>query len=394
MPTSPVCTIDATGIHVPDFNTVLTYFQTAYRGIYGQDVVLDNATQDGQFLALIALALHEANGATAAAYNAFSPSTAQGVGLSSVVKVNGIARSIPTYSTVDLTMIGQAGEIVIDGVARDANSTAWLLPSPITFPPSGQIVVTATAATAGAIEAPANTVTTIATPTKGWQSVTNGSAATPGLPIESDADLRRRQSLSTALPAASGLEGLIGAVSAIPGVSRLRAYENDTGVQDTNGLPGNTVALVVDGGDVASICQTMSRKKQIGVGFYGNTGRSLADAYGIPHQIRFFRPAQVPVAYYLTVRAFDGYTRDVEAAIRQALVEWTNNLGIGEPLRITRAYLPANLYGGALSASYEILGLVATRSGLPPVESGDLPAAFAERLACVADAISIQVVTP
>ena len=39
----------------------------------------------GQFMALLAAGIHDANGETLAAYNAYSPSTAQGAGLSSVV---------------------------------------------------------------------------------------------------------------------------------------------------------------------------------------------------------------------------------------------------------------------------------------------------------------------
>lgn len=45
-------------------------------------------------------------------YNAFSPSTAQGAGLSSVVKINGIRRKTASYSTVDLRIVGQVGTIV------------------------------------------------------------------------------------------------------------------------------------------------------------------------------------------------------------------------------------------------------------------------------------------
>lgn len=393
MPTSPVCTIDATGIHVPDFATVLTYFQTAYRGIYGQDVVLDNATQDGQFLALIALALHEANGATVAAYNAFSPATAQGAGLSSVVKVNGIARQVSTFSSVDLTLIGQAGEVVVDGAARDPNGTAWLLPSPVVFPASGEITVTATAAAPGAVTASAGTITTIATPTKGWQSVTNAQAAVLGQPIEADATLRQRQTVSTALPAQTPLEAMQGALLAVSGVSACTVTENDTPVPDAaTGIPGNTIAIVIDGGDADAIAQTIRLKKTPGVGTYGDVIKTMPDAYGVPKPVRFFRSKQTPVGWYVTIRAKRGYTVDVATAIKQALSDYTNGLGIGVSQQLADAYPAAVLYGDPRRTSYELVGLRAARADTTSDQYGDLVCAFNERLVSTPDDVSIVVV--
>ena len=112
MGTTPVCQITDAGIVRPTFENVLGYVQSAYRGIYEQDVYLGADSQDGQFMALLANAIHDANGETVAAYNAYSPATALGAGLSSVVKINGIRRKSATYSTVDLLIVGQVGSVI------------------------------------------------------------------------------------------------------------------------------------------------------------------------------------------------------------------------------------------------------------------------------------------
>ncbi|WP_204312555.1 baseplate J/gp47 family protein, partial [Escherichia coli] len=83
------------------------------------------------------------------------------------------------------------------------------------IPPAGQITVTATCQTLGAVAAPSGAIDTIATPTLGWQSVGNPIAAAVGLPIETDRQLRQRQALSTALPAQTILEALVGALFAV-----------------------------------------------------------------------------------------------------------------------------------------------------------------------------------
>ncbi len=100
------CTIDQNGITVPAYADILTYLKDAYRTIYGADVYLEPDSQDGQLLAIFAAAINDANAMAAAVYNAFSPATAQGVGLSSVVKINGIARAVASFSTVDVLIVG------------------------------------------------------------------------------------------------------------------------------------------------------------------------------------------------------------------------------------------------------------------------------------------------
>jgi len=79
----------------------------------------------------------------------------------------------------------------VDGTALDTASNQWMLPSSVVIPSGGEITVTATAQNLGAILALPNTVTSIGTPTRGWQSVTNEAAAAPGAPVESDADAKR-----------------------------------------------------------------------------------------------------------------------------------------------------------------------------------------------------------
>lgn len=390
---TPVATIDATGLHLPTYAEGLSYFQGAFRAIYGEDVVLEPSTQDGQFMALLARALKQCNDSVAQAYNAYSPATAQGTGLSSNVKINGVARKTPSRSSVDLRIVGQAGATLLSGVVSDDQGSTWTLPASITIPLSGELLVSATAADLGAIVAEPNTITTFVTVQQGFQTVANPSAAVPGAPVETDADLRRRQALSTSLPSRALLEGMLGAILALPGVSRTRAYENDTNITDASGIPGNCLAFVVEGGDAAAIAALIAQKKDPGVGTYGDVLTVLTDAYGIPHPIRFFRPQQIPVAWYVALRPLPGYTLDIRNQIQQALATWTNALGIGNRLALTRGYAPANLSGSGLGASFEILSLKAQRDRLAPPATGiDLEAAFDEIFVCDPQEVVVQAV--
>lgn len=363
-PTAP--TISATGISAPTYAEVLAYLQQQYRSIFGADVYLESDSQDGQFLAIVAAAINDANAATIAAYNAQSPLTAQGAGLSKNVKINGIARAVATNSSADLVLIGQAGATITNGAARDVNSNLWQLPASVTIPPAGEITVTATCSVVGDIDAAVGEINQIATPTQGWQSVTNPAPAVAGAPVETDAALRVRQATSVALPSRTVLEGTVGAVASLDGVTRYRAFENDTNATDSNGIPAHSISLIVEGGDAQEIAEAIAAKKTPGTGTYGTTSQIVTDIYGITRTIQFYRPTEDTVHVAIAMKALTGYNTSIGQAIQQAVADYVNGLAIGGTIYLFRLAVPANLGGDSRSLTYDIDSILIGINATPP----------------------------
>lgn len=335
--------IDSTGYHYADFPTFLAFFTTQYQDIYGPDVDLDPATQDGQYVGAQAQAAYDQAASGAGAYASFAPGTARGVGLSRQVQINGLARQDPAYSTSDVIIGGVVGTTITNGVVQDTLNQLWNLPASVVIGISGTVTVTATSQVIGAITALVNTITGIYTPTNGWQTVTNPTAATPGAPVESDAALRNRQAVSTANPSLSVLDGTTGAVANVPGVSALQPYENDTGATDGNGIPGHTISYVVAGGDDVAVATAIALHKTPGTGTYGTTSEVIIDSHGVPNTIRFYRPTQVSIQVQVTITAFAGYSSGYGTLIQTEVAKYINALGIGGDVLITKLYIPANL---------------------------------------------------
>ena len=336
MISNPVFSVTENGIQAPSYAEILEYFQSQARNIFGQDVNIDADTQDGQLIAIFALALSDVNAQAIATYNQFNPNTAVGVGLDSAVKTNGITRHTATNSTVDLVLIGQAGTVITNGVATDDNENRWLLPEQVVIPVSGEITVTATAEEVGAIEASPNTITQIGTPTLGWQSVNNPTQATVGVAVETDAELRQRQTRSTELPSVSLWEGIIGSLLNLPGVIRVSGVKNDEDDPSPEGVPGHTIAMVVDGGEVDEIGETIFLKKGEGVGTYGSVQTTYIDTYGFPNVIKFSRPTIVNAYVTLTITPSTTYISSVADEIKQRIADYINGLSIGESVNIAR----------------------------------------------------------
>lgn len=347
--------IDSTGYHYEDYPSFLAWLTGQYTGIYGEDVYLGPDSQDGQWLGIIAQALFDSAALGSSVYNSFSPATAQGVGLSRVVKINGLRRQSAANSTAELTIVGTAFTTITNGQAIDALSQLWNLPSSVTIPNGGTITVTAVADNANpAASALPDTIQGINTPTIGWQTVNNATSATVGVATEPDNSLRNRQKISTATPAQTVFDATIGAVANVPGVIALSPYENDTDLTDANSLPPHSISLVVEGGDDTVIAKTILAYKTPGTNTYGTTSIPLTDSKGVPITINFFRPTQFPIAVQVTLTPLASWVNSNETIIAQAIAAYINAIPIGGSIILTQLYGIAYVPGTVAAGSFNI----------------------------------------
>lgn len=385
------CTIDDTGISAPSYADILASLTASFQLIYGSDVYLGADSQDGQFLAIFAAAQNDDNAATIAAYNSFSPATAQGVGLSSVVKINGLARLSPSNSTADLTLTGTAGTQILAGVVADGFGNQWALPASVTIPGGGSVVATATCQALGAVSAQASTINKIANPQRGWQTATNVAAATPGAPVEDDATLRRRQSTSTADPAQTINAAILGDVTNIPGVIAAFLYENNTGSTDANGVPAHSICLVVEGGDAVAIATAIALRKTPGTGTYGTTTEVIIDSAGVTNTIHFLRPTIVRVIAEIDITALTGYVSTIGTQLVANAAAYASSLAIGGDVYLTKFEGAALLNGAALSSTYNLTNSKLARFG-GGLTAADLVIAFNEIASLAVADITLNVV--
>lgn len=349
--TTLACVIDANGISAPAYTDILYTLQSQFQSIYGSDIYIDPDSQDGQWLAALAVMVNDGNMADVATFNAYSPATAQGIGLSSAVKINGIRRKTSSNSTAVVTLVGQAGTTINSGVVQDASQNLWNLPTTVTIPVSGTIDVTVTAQQSGNIIAPEGTITTIYTPTRGWQSVTNAAPATPGNPVEMDATLRQRQAASTSISAITPLQAIISNVAETAGIGRYAIYQNKTGTTDSNGIPGHSIAVVAEGGDVIAIANAIEAKVSPGTGTYGTTTETVEDPAGVPTPISFFEMTEIYVIVQANIVPLTGYVSTTGTLAQNAIVQYFENFAIGQDSMLGKLFGPANLSGDAATSS-------------------------------------------
>lgn len=360
-PTAPI--ISATGILAPTFAQIYAYLQGQYAAIFGTDALITPDTQDGQLLAVFAQAISDANSACVAVYNSFSPGTAQGVGLSSNVQINGLSRLVPSFSTASATLGGTPGAQIINGSCVDPSQNVWNLPSSVTIGPTGQANVTFTCAVAGAITLPLNSLS-INTPTFGWTSV-NNAVGVPGAPVESDAALRFRQSQSVSLPSLTIFEGIVASIAQVVGVLRVKGYENNTssGLAIPGAvLPANNLLFVVQGGLPANVFQAIFAKITPGIptwnsGGINNNSATVTNANGSTRLLNFQSAIQSSINTVVSLHPLNGWTVTTEALIQSALAAYYASVPIGSLISYFGLINVISLLGTPQQGTFEITGL-------------------------------------
>lgn len=329
--------IDDAGLHIPTYQDIKDDLVTEAKKIFGEDIYLENDSMDYEYISAIALKMYDTLNSIVYAYNSRSPVTAIGSGLDTVVKINGLKRKAASYSTCVVTLTGIPQTVIKSGVVQDISGNNWNLPSNITIPEEGEIEVSAICTVLGSISALVGDINKIATPQLGWISVTNKVNAVLGQPVETDAQLRARQAVSTALPSQTLLEGTIAGIVSVEGVTRQRVYENDTNdnsetEENPYGLPAHSITAVVEGGLDEDIAEQIYIRKGVGCYTNGTTEVQVTNKYDITTPIRFYRPLYVDVDVTVNIKKYIGYTDNVVDNIKNNILNYLNQLNIGDNL--------------------------------------------------------------
>ena len=332
-------TITSTGITIPTYQQILSALQNLMMSIYGNDIILDDSTMDGQLIGILAEAFNQSNNTAVQIYNGFSPTYAQGSYLDALVQINGLQRKSASYSTVEVVLQGEGNTVIESGIVSDSQGNQWMLPDSVSIPESGTITVTATAQNIGSVYSDPNSITTIVTPFAGWQSVNNPNASNMGEASESDASLRQRQAISQELPNQTIAQGLQAGILTLPNVTYCQVYCNNTDSTDNNNIPAHCISVVVGGGDTQSIAQTIANKKTLGCGTYGETSVTLSDGSVIQFQPQKYIWFRIVVNIQPTIN----YNDNIGYAIQQAIYNYINNADIGSTIWLSKIQAVANV---------------------------------------------------
>lgn len=362
--------IDATGITIETLNDVIDYLTDGYKGIYGNDINIDQNTPDGQLIGIHAKLNADVQESLLALYNSFDPDLAVGQALHKIIKLSGLTRNPATRSTVTLTMtLSQPVAFPSDYTVKDALEQEWIIDEAIDLL-AGTHSVGFHASEWGAVTASIGTITVPVTILEGVTSFSNPAVASVGVEEETDIALRQRRTRSTEKPSYSTVGGLIARLLDLDGVTDVAVYENKTNAYNaTYDLNQHSIWAIVDGGTDADIIEAMVKEKTAGTSLKGvTTGsyvetftRSDLSTFTYTHTSQFDRPNIINPFIRLTATTINGTVDPV--LIKNALI--LRAFKIGEDITVTSLYAyvyqaGTNFIASALEASYDGITWVST----------------------------------
>ena len=303
--------INQNGFKADSFIEILTRLSTELKDIYGQDINLDQDTQDGQLLGINTTIISDLQDLALYIYNSMDTDFAEGVNLDKLLKLLARTRLPATKSTVDIKLTVNRDVIIpLTYTVSDSNGQEWQIAREQTFS-SGMHLVTFESVDFGAVTAEANTITQQVTIIHEIDNLTNPSSAIPGRDEESDQQLRERRNKILEVNSLSTVGSILGKILTLDNVIDCVVYENDTSVYDAEkDLNAHSLWIIVKGGEVEQITESIVKDKTGGTGLKGNIEDTYIENFirkngttrEIYHTAKFDRPTEKEIYLKFNVK--------------------------------------------------------------------------------------------
>lgn len=294
--------LNENGLQTKSLSDIVTELENGLKAIYGDDINVESNSPDGQLINIFAQSAVDLRELLTEVYNSFDPDQATGRLLDQRVTINNIQRKGGTYTVTPIELVTDrtvnlAG---LDADFNDPNGTGYtvaddsgnefiLIDSQTLV--AGTHTVNFRARQIGQVETTVNTIVNPVTIVLGVTSIDNPSGAlSTGQDEETDAQLRNRRAASVANASSGYLNGLLGTVLDLEGVSEAVLYENVTNSVDADGIPAHGIWLVVEGGANTDIGNAIYEKKSYGANMKGDVTVDITTASGDTFTARFDRP--------------------------------------------------------------------------------------------------------
>ncbi len=321
--------IGATGLTVNTQAELISYYSTAFRSIYGNDINLDPDSPDGQMMMVFVQSVLDLQDLLVQIYNQFDPDNAIGAVLDQRVAINGIQRQAGTHTISNITVV-TSQSLTLYGIDQATNSVyiiadnegnQWELLETIDLS-AGSTVLAFRAVVPGAVLSAPNTIQVPVTIVLGVTSVNNPTTYTTlGINEESDAELKIRRQKSVSLSSQGYLSGLLAALENISGVTSAFVYENVTGSTDGDGIPSHSIWVIVAGSfSAAAVANAIYTKRNAGCGMKGDETFSIAQADGTFFVVRWDNVEPEDLFIKFTATSLDGINPPAITAIKEGLV--------------------------------------------------------------------------
>lgn len=202
---------------------------------------------------------------------------------------------------------------------------------------------------------PANSITIESDPADEVISVTNVQAAGDGQDYEDDETYRERLRMENAARPGSTHAGIRSALMNLSGVRQVDIVENPTEVVDKYGNVPESFHVYVLGGNKQDIAETLVDYIAAGITMNGKVVLNPIDATGNHREIKFDFATEKQIYVKIDINTDESWNIDDGLDnIKQAVVDYINELKMGDKVYVTKLYPSIYSIDGVSDARVQI----------------------------------------
>lgn len=322
--------INENGISIQTFPEIKEQLIEGYKGVYGQDISIDDSSPDGSKINIEAMAKADILNYSVMLYNFMNVDTTTGTPQDILYKINGVYRKASAFTFVDINVTVTKGlnlQGLDDDISNpdgagytvaDSNGNEFILTNSTSLTVAGTYTLEFRAKNIGAVEVLPNTIINPVTVIAGVSGVTNPSVEyIVGASGESDSEFRIRRNRSTAISSKGFMFSLENQLDALDFVSFSKVWENKTAVTDADNIPPHSIWTIVQGGADSEVAQTIYANLGMGVNMKGSTVYTVIKENGETQDILFDRPVSQDLYIQMTVKSNDNIQPDTDFIKRE-----------------------------------------------------------------------------
>lgn len=186
-------------------------------------------------------------------------------------------------------------------------------------------------------------------------AVTNGTAASGGMSVESDTSLRERiHSQITAQPGPT-LYGMYTALYNVTGVKRVQIIENLTNAVDEQGNPPKSLHIYVLGGQQQAVGEAILDNIGAGIQTVGSLTVKAEDIGGHIHDVFFDTATQLHLLASITIKTDDTFDQlNGPVNIKTGIEDYVSSVDMGGTIVYTKLFQAIYNVAGVTSATATI----------------------------------------
>lgn len=323
----------------PSYDEILQAQINRAKVLLGDDIDTSEESVLGKFIRINVFDLNICYETLEDLYYSSFPNTARGQSLDRLGPFAAVSRNQATQARIEVKIKGTVGESVPSAFLLKSDKTSFYVVNEYVIGSNGEVVAIANCVDDGVVGNISNGERLdIQNPRMGIDSVEFIRIVQNGEELESDKDFRIRFANSLAGAGSSTESAIKGAIYRVPLVDGVSVIDNNS--DTASSIPPHSFACYVlaPESQYDEIAKAIFDKKPLGIQCIGDIERTVYDAWGKPHTVKFFATSKAELKISMQIKTNQYFESSGISQIKDNIANFINNLANGSDVYYTSVF--------------------------------------------------------